>query len=71
MKIDIICGTCGGTNVMRDAWAVWDTRSQEWILGAVFDAGHCDDCETERTLEERPIDDDQPVAAEQGSSTPG
>ena len=36
-KIDIICGTCGGNNVSRDAWANWDTRTQQWVLGAVFD----------------------------------
>ena len=63
MKIDIICPTCGGTNVMRDAWAVWDVDKQEWTLGAVFDAGHCDDCEAERTLDERPIGDTTVVKA--------
>ncbi|WP_375401910.1 hypothetical protein [uncultured Sphingomonas sp.] len=35
---------------------MWDTGTQRWILGAVFDAGHCDDCEVERTLEEDSID---------------
>jgi len=51
-KIDIICGTCGGRNVSRDAWADWDTRTQEWVLGAVFDYGHCHDCDGESRLEE-------------------
>ena len=51
-RIDIICGECGGGNVMRDAWAVWDLEEQDWVLGAVFDAGHCDDCEREARLEE-------------------
>ncbi|MDQ2893146.1 MAG: hypothetical protein M3R64_08690 [Pseudomonadota bacterium] len=52
MKIDIVCGTCGSTNVSRDAWASWDKATQDWVLGAVFDAAFCHDCEAERSLEE-------------------
>ena len=63
MKIEIVCPTCGGTNVMRDAWAVWDAREQDWVLGAVFDAGHCDTCEREATLGERPLDEADARAA--------
>lgn len=51
-KIDIVCGTCGGHNVSRDAWANWDTRSQQWVLGEVFDYGHCHDCDGESRLVE-------------------
>ena len=51
-KIDIVCGTCGGNNVSRDAWADWDAGKQEWVLGAVFDYGHCHDCDGESSLEE-------------------
>jgi hypothetical protein len=50
--IDIVCGECGGNNVCRDAWAVWDLDEQDWVLGAVFDDGHCDDCGGEARLEE-------------------
>lgn len=53
--MEIVCATCGGINIMRDAWAVWDTKAQKWILGAVFDYAHCDDCEKETTLEVRPL----------------
>jgi hypothetical protein len=49
-RIDIICGTCGGRNVARDAWASWDVARQDWVLGAVFDYGHCHDCEGETRL---------------------
>lgn len=56
MKVEMICGTCGGTIVMRDAWAVWDAKAQDWVLGAVFDYAQCDDCEKETTLEVRPLD---------------
>lgn len=54
MKTDMVCSTCGGDNVMRDAWAVWDRASQRWVLGAVFDHAYCDDCDRETSLEERP-----------------
>lgn len=51
-RIAIICGTCGSDDVSRDAWANWDTREQEWVLGAVFDYGHCHRCEGESSLVE-------------------
>ena len=51
-RIDIICRDCGGNNVCRDAWAVWDIDEQDWVLGAVFDDGHCEDCECGARLEE-------------------
>lgn len=53
-KIEIFCTTCQGTDVRRDAWAEWDTEKQEWVLGAIFDAGHCETCGGEARLEERP-----------------
>jgi hypothetical protein len=49
-RIAIACGTCGSDEVSRDAWANWDTRGQEWMLGAVFDYGHCHRCGTESSL---------------------
>jgi hypothetical protein len=49
-RIAIICGTCGSDEVSRDAWANWDTRSQQWVLGAVFDYGHCHRCDGESRL---------------------
>lgn len=57
-KIGIICGICGGNNVSRDAWANWDTGTQQWVLGTVFDYGHCHDCEAETRLEEVPLVDE-------------
>lgn len=51
-KIDIVCGTCGSRNVSRDAWADWDALTQQWVLGTVFDYGHCHDCEAESRLQE-------------------
>lgn len=50
--IRIVCGTCGSDNVSRDAWANWDERTQQWVLGAVFDYGHCHLCDGESRLQE-------------------
>lgn len=52
MRMKMICANCGGENVMRDAWAVWDIDAQDWTLGNVFDQGYCDDCEGEASIEE-------------------
>ena len=54
MRIKIVCSKCKSENVMRDAWAVWDVATQEWVLGSVFDQGFCDTCEGEESLEEVP-----------------
>jgi hypothetical protein len=61
-KIRIVCGSCGSDYVSRDAWADWDTRTQQWVLGTVFDYGHCHKCEGESRLQEVPI---EPVTAGQ------
>lgn len=54
MGIEIICETCGSTNIARDAWASWDTANQQWELGVVFDYAYCHDCDAETRLIERP-----------------
>jgi hypothetical protein len=48
--VAIVCGTCGSDEVSRDAWADWDVSKQKWVLGAVFDYGHCHKCECESRL---------------------
>ena len=50
--IAIICGTCGSDEISRDAWANWDVRTQQWVLGAVFDYAHCHRCDGETRLVE-------------------
>lgn len=52
MRIKIVCAHCGSDDVMRDAWAVWNEETQQWELGAVFDAAFCEKCEGDATLEE-------------------
>ncbi|HEX8669279.1 MAG TPA: hypothetical protein VF727_13005 [Allosphingosinicella sp.] len=48
----MICRTCGGTAVTRDAWAEWDAGTQQWVLGSVFDYAYCHDCDEETQIEE-------------------
>lgn len=40
-----LCATCSSSDVKRDAWAVWDSENQEWILDNIFDAAFCESCE--------------------------
>jgi hypothetical protein len=54
-RVTIRCSRCQSTDVMRDAWAVWDDDAQAWELGTVFDAGHCDACEGDARLVEQPL----------------
>lgn len=54
-KLRMVCATCGGTNVLRDAWAVWCEDAQEWELGPVFDDAHCNDCDGETRIEEKEV----------------
>jgi hypothetical protein len=50
----MICGDCGGEDVVRDAWASWDVGSQTWELRLTLDAAFCHNCDTEVTLISRP-----------------
>lgn len=45
------CGKCGGSNVKRDAWAVWNEAAQCWELGAELDYAYCEDCDGETRIE--------------------
>lgn len=58
--VDVVCSTCKSANVARDAWAIWDRLTQRWVLGAVFDYGHCHDCDSEARLEVVQLAIDQP-----------
>lgn len=42
-----VCGDCGGTNVVADAYAAWNETLQAWEVDNVFDKGaYCDDCDS-------------------------
>jgi hypothetical protein len=55
-KVTHKCARCGGTNVLRDAWAEWDDETQTWVLNNVFDQAYCEDCDGETSLEEVPLE---------------
>lgn len=55
MKVEYICNRCGGNDISRDAWADWDTESQQWVLRVAFDYAHCHDCDGETRLIERQL----------------
>jgi hypothetical protein len=46
----MVCNSCGSDEVSRDAWADWDVKNQQWVLGSVFDYGHCHNCDGETRL---------------------
>ena len=51
-RLTFVCDMCGGGTVTRDAWAKWDVKQQDWVLGAAFDDVFCHDCEGETRLVE-------------------
>ena len=55
MPITVHCAHCGSENVYRDAFASWNTETQEWELAAVYDDATCEACENDTTLTERPM----------------
>lgn len=52
MSVTYVCNTCGSDEVSRDAWAEWDTKSQDWVLRVAFDYAHCHRCDDETSLQE-------------------
>lgn len=57
-RFAMICNVCGSDEVSRDAWANWDIGNQQWVLGAVFDYGHCHRCDGETRLVEVKLRDE-------------
>src|SRR5690606_40474676 len=49
-RVQVVCGTCGSTDVSRDAWGDWNVATQQWELRSVYDDAHCHDCERETRL---------------------
>ena len=54
-KVQMVCETCGSTDVSRDAWGDWDVKMQEWVLRTVFEYAHCHACDEETRIEEKPL----------------
>ena len=45
MRIKKVCEKCGSEYVWVDAAAEWDTDTQSWELGNMWDYSHCGDCD--------------------------
>lgn len=57
--VRMVCETCGSSDVLADAYAEWDTVTQEWGLQNTFDKGaHCNTCDGETRLADEPLDGD-------------
>jgi hypothetical protein len=54
-KIAKCCSTCGGENIVVDAWAEWNVETQRWELGATFDHSVCEDCDGETRIVDKPL----------------
>lgn len=53
--ITIHCPYCGGQIILADACARWNVETQEWDLTTVYDDKTCEDCDTEVSAVERPV----------------
>jgi hypothetical protein len=43
---------CGGNNVTRDAWARWDVKTKDRLLGDLYDNADRQGCDGETKLVE-------------------
>ncbi len=41
------CIRCGSSDILRDAWACWDSDTQEWVLHCCYDAYRCEACDAQ------------------------
>jgi len=53
-KLQMVCSTCGSTEVRRDADAAWNPEKQAWELVTTYDNATCEDCEGECSIKEIP-----------------
>jgi len=55
-KIRKVCAKCGSDKVKIDAFAFWNTETQEWDSPVVFPTYFCDVCDGETTIKDVPLD---------------
>lgn len=59
-RIRKVCGTCGSTDVLLDAFVEWDEVEQTWVIQNTFDAAYCETCEGEASIEDQPLEEEKP-----------
>lgn len=58
--IKMVCTHCGSDDVRADAYAEWNSTTQEWELTTTFDSGHvCEKCEGECSVDEVELTGDE------------
>ncbi|CCW16957.1 hypothetical protein EBBID32_12960 [Sphingobium indicum BiD32] len=45
--VEPACRDCGSTNLTRDAFAGWDSDTQQWVLSAIYQSTTCHACDAE------------------------
>ncbi|QTH24729.1 MULTISPECIES: hypothetical protein [Sphingomonadaceae] len=45
--VEPTCRDCGSINLTRDAFAAWDSDTQQWVLSAIYQSTTCHACEAE------------------------
>lgn len=55
------CANCLGTDVRKDAWASWNSETDEWELSAVFDENWCEECEMSCDIVQDELEDPAPA----------
>ena len=50
-KTAMTCNHCGGTDILKDAYAEWD--GEKWVLHSVYDHTICDTCGGETSVTEK------------------
>ena len=51
-RIGYVCSFCGSNAVLMDAWAKWDTETQEWVLHDTMVETYCRECDGDARLTE-------------------
>lgn len=44
------CDHCGSTNVLADAYAAWNPKTQRWELDSTFTDYYCNECDDETSI---------------------
>jgi hypothetical protein len=51
-RVGYVCSFCGSSAVLMDAWAIWDTEQQGWVLHDTLTETFCCDCDGDTSLTE-------------------
>ena len=55
-KTKLSCSHCGGSRLLKDAYAEWD--GEVWVLHSIYDHIICDTCGVETSIVETPEEND-------------